>query len=53
MKTITSATSIGLPAIIGLGIAWVGIRIIRNERQLEHREMELKLQLNTKLIKNI
>ena len=52
MNSITRITGIGIPTIIVLGIAWVGNRIIRNEKELKNREIELKLQLDTKLIKN-
>ena len=50
-KQMNSITTYGLPAIIGIGIAWVGNRIIRNEKELKSRELELKLQLETKQIK--
>ena len=53
MTNLTKFTTIGLPAAIGLGLAWVGVRIMRNERKLATREMELRLQLNAKAIKNI
>jgi len=51
MNSITRVTTIGIPAVIGLGLAWVGNRIIRNETELKNRELELKLQLDTKSIK--
>ena len=51
MNSITRAASIGIPAIIGIGLAWVSNRIIRNENELKNRELELKLQLETKSIK--
>tara|TARA_Y100001968_G_scaffold160830_1_gene147121 strand:- start:81 stop:272 length:192 start_codon:yes stop_codon:yes gene_type:complete len=35
----------GFPAIIGLSIAWIGIRIIRNEEKLLRRHSELKSAL--------
>ena len=50
MNSITRVTIIGIPAVFGLGLAWVGNRIIRNERELRNRELELKLQLETKSI---
>ena len=48
MNSITRFSAIGIPAIIGIGIAWTGHRIIRNEKGLKNRELELKLQLNNK-----
>ena len=48
MNSITRFSAIGIPAIIGMGIAWVGNRIIKNEQELKDREIELKLQLNNK-----
>ena len=48
MNKITRFSAIGLPAIIGIGIAWIGNRIIKNEKELKDRELELKLQLNNK-----
>ena len=48
MNSITIISAIGIPAIIGMGIAWVGNRIIKNEKGLKDRELELKLQLSNK-----
>ena len=48
MNSIKKFSAIGIPAIIGMGIAWVGNRIIKNEKELKDRELELKLQLNNK-----
>ena len=48
MNNITKFSTIGIPAIIGMGIAWIGNRIIKNEKGLKDRELELKLQLNNK-----
>tara|TARA_Y100001968_G_scaffold211790_1_gene194918 strand:- start:343 stop:531 length:189 start_codon:yes stop_codon:yes gene_type:complete len=48
MNTIKKVSSIGIPVIIGLGFAWIGNRIIRNENKLENRELELKLQLESR-----
>ena len=50
MNNISRVTTIGIPAVIGIGLALVGNRIIRNETKLKHRELELKLQLDTKTI---
>ena len=51
MNNFTKITTIALPAAIGLGLAWVGVRIMSNERKLATREMELRLQLDAKAIK--
>ena len=51
MNSITRVTTIGIPAVFGLGLALVGNRIIKNERELRNRELELKLQIDTKSIK--
>ncbi len=48
MSSITRFSAIGIPAIIGLGITWVANRIIKNEKGLKDRELELKLHLNNK-----
>ena len=48
MNSITKFSTIGIPAIIGMGIAWIGNRIIKNEKELKTRELELKIQLNNK-----
>ena len=53
MNNITKITIIGLPAVIGLGLAWVGVRIMSNERKLATREMELRLQLDAKAIRGL
>jgi len=52
MNSLTKITRIGIPAVIGIGIAWIGNRIIRNESNLRNRELELKIQLDTKSIKS-
>ena len=51
MNSITRLTSVGIAAFLGIGLAWIGNRIIRNEKELKNRELELKIQLNTKSIK--
>jgi hypothetical protein len=48
MTNLTKITTIGLPAAIGLGLAWVGVQIMSNERKFATREMELRLQLDAK-----
>ena len=51
MNNITRVTRYGIPAIIGIGFAWISNRIIRNEEELKHRELELQLQLDKQSIK--
>ncbi len=51
MSNIRRLTKIGLPTLLGISLAWVGNRIIRNEKKLKKRELELKMQLKTKSIK--
>ena len=53
MNNLAKITTIGLPAAISLGLAWVGVRIMSNERKLATREMELRLQLDAKAIKGL
>jgi len=53
MNNLTKITTIGLPAVIGLGLACVGVRIMSNEGKLATREMELRLQLDAKAIKGL
>ena len=48
MNSITRFSAIGMPTIIGIGIAWFGNRIIKNEKGLKDRELELKIHLNNK-----
>ena len=48
MKSITKFSAIGIPALVGMCIAWIGNKIIKNETGLKDRELELKLQLKNK-----
>ena len=45
MKATTKMLSIGIPAVFGLGAAWLGVLFIRSERTLEKRRLELERQL--------
>jgi len=53
MNNLTRFTAYGLPTIVGLCFAWVGNRIIRNEKELKSREQELRIQLEAKSIKSL
>ena len=48
MQSLKRFSVIGIPATIGIGIAWVGNQIIKNEKCLKGRELELERQLNNK-----
>ena len=48
MNNITRISTIDIPAMIGLGLAWAGNRIIKSEKKLKDREIELRLQLDPK-----
>ena len=52
MNNISRFTTIGIPAAMGLCLAWVGNRIIKNENELRNRELELTVQLDTRSFKN-
>tara|TARA_Y100001968_G_C19247389_1_gene662625 strand:+ start:765 stop:926 length:162 start_codon:yes stop_codon:yes gene_type:complete len=53
MKNIKRFSSIGLPAVLGIGVAWLGLTFIKSEKSLENRRMELEIQLNAKSIRVI
>ena len=46
LNGITKFSAIGIPTFIGFGIAWVSNKLIKNEKRLKEREIELKFQLN-------
>ncbi len=52
MKTLPRLISLGLPSVIGMGVAWLGLRIIRNEQKLAKRKMELEIELGSKALKS-
>ena len=39
-----------MPALIGLSIAWLGVKFIHSEKRLAERKIELEIQLATKNI---
>ena len=53
MRSLTKLTSTALPAILGLGVAWFGIKLLKNEKSLITRKMELEIQLGVKSIKGL
>ena len=48
MIGITRFLSIGIPAFIGTGFFLLGNRVIKNEKKLKQRQLELSLQLDHK-----
>ncbi len=53
MNSITKISVTGLPAMVGIGIAWIGFRLIKNEKNIAKRKMELELQLGNKSFKGV
>ncbi len=51
MNNLTKLANISIPAIVGLGVTWLGLRLINNEKKIEVRRMELELQLHAKSLK--
>ena len=51
MRNLSKISSIGIPAIVGLGVAWLGVRIINSEESLIARKMELEIQAGCKSLK--
>ena len=37
-----------IPAALGLGIAWIGINLVKNEKRLLLRKLELEKIIHTK-----
>ena len=50
MNITTKWVYIGAPAIVGAGITWLGMTLLRNEMQLEQRRLELEVQVGAKSI---
>ena len=44
---------IGIPAFIGLGLAFISNKIISKEEALKNRELELKIQLDAEFIQTV
>tara|TARA_B100000700_G_C14876080_1_gene775724 strand:- start:533 stop:706 length:174 start_codon:yes stop_codon:yes gene_type:complete len=53
VTSLSRVTALGIPAILGLGVAWLGVRIISNERNLKERKVELELQFGAKSLKGL
>ena len=47
-KLVTKWITRGVPAVAGMGLTWVAVRIVRNEARLVLRQLELKDALSTK-----
>ncbi|KGG12786.1 MULTISPECIES: hypothetical protein [Prochlorococcus] len=52
MNSLSKISKIGFPSIVGLGVAWLGIKFISSESRLLERKMELEIQLGAKSIKS-
>ncbi|WP_320664601.1 hypothetical protein [Prochlorococcus sp. MIT 1223] len=48
MNRNTQLMNIGIPALLGIGAAWLGIAFIKSAPRLEVRKMELEIQLGSK-----
>tara|TARA_Y100001968_G_C19096470_1_gene590378 strand:- start:23 stop:184 length:162 start_codon:yes stop_codon:yes gene_type:complete len=53
MNNIKTISNFAFPAVLGMGLAWLGFSFIKSERRLKNRKMELEIQLNAKSIKGI
>tara|TARA_Y100001968_G_C19394320_1_gene737340 strand:- start:907 stop:1092 length:186 start_codon:yes stop_codon:yes gene_type:complete len=38
--------SLSIPALLGVGVAWLGVAFIRSESRLKERKKELEIQLS-------
>ncbi len=47
-RTSSSLWVTGIPSLIGLGIAWVGVTLVKNEKRLLLRRLELQAALEEK-----
>ena len=50
MSVTKQFTYFGVRAVVGIGVAWLGLALLRNEKKLEQRRMELEIELNAKCI---
>ncbi len=50
MSTTKHFAYFGIPAVVGIGVAWLGLNLLKNERKLEQRKIELEIELNAKSI---
>ena len=48
MKQLSKISYIGIPAILGFGFAWLGVKIIKSENNLMKRKLELGIQIKSK-----
>ena len=46
MRNITKLPVFSIPTIIGVGFALIAFQIMKSEKQLVNRELELNIQLN-------
>ncbi len=53
MNSLSKLTSAALPVILGLGVAWISIKLIKNEKKLITRKIELQKHLEKNLLKQL
>ena len=46
--TTTKFVITGVPALVGLGVAWLGVRLVRNEARILLRQVELEMALEAR-----
>ncbi len=51
MSNLSRIVSIAIPTAIGIGTALLGVRILKNEKRLSERKVELELQLKVKSLR--
>ena len=44
-RTSVSVLTGGVPALVALGVAWIGVTLVKNENRLLHRHLELQAAL--------
>ncbi|WP_269622660.1 hypothetical protein [Prochlorococcus marinus] len=53
MSYLSKLPSITIPTLFGIGVVWIGTRLIKNEQRLKERMLELKLQHGRNSLKGI
>jgi len=53
MNSLTKITITGLPAVLGISLSWIAVRLIQNEKSIAARKMELENQLGSNSLKGL